>query len=597
MPPAIDYTDHASILSATQHHEKHDRAEMMMALWVNAGMGVIPKPPEAVDTFWKFLTSGACYTKDEITKQIRPFPTSKYGDNPERYNYMKLMVDDLEVDRPIWACEKSRRMMISWVMVAKYLYLLLTEPNSHFFFASRSLEKSAFMLGSDRMQCIYENIPSDIWPNLPKLSWVYKLGDGWEAVDCPATGSSIDAIGEGANQLNQFTITRGFFDEFSMHQHAREMWSAVVPTIMGGGRIDLVMTPKMGSFAYEFLYPRNAADNFAAAGTRTGDKKTFNDYQIDQMTKSGVFGTSADTYGVTQVLCKGLEVRDTVTGIHVMRLHYSCDPEKDTPDWIAKARVGLSEEQFQEQYEINWFTGGGAKVYNNFKEEWHVSKEDLREKIHPKTSGGIWMRGWDFGTTPVCVWCWLSPAGQFCVLDCMHTWDGVSKFRSSHIAELAPKVVVYSQIRWPDIPWIDYIDPSGFAKAQTDGRTCAMIMDSCGIKDIRPGKISADARHAAVLQILGDTCAPGEPKFLINCSCDMVRQVYRGGYVWKPEGKNSGRFQEFVDKNAWSHVAEAIEYPISAVYVPTTTTPAPVEYEPNSAVAMMKKLHSGRRRR
>lgn len=592
MPAQLDYADHASILDTITDTPSADRAEMHMALWVRAAMGVVPKPPEAVDTFWKFLTCGACYTKDEITKQIRPFPTSKYADNPERYAYMRLMVEDLEKPWKIWACEKSRRMMISWVMVAKYLYLLLTEPNSHMAIGSRSLDKSAMMLGKDRMRCIYTNIPSDIWPNLPDLTWGFATANGGhEFVDCPATGSSIDAVAEGPNSLNQLTITRLFLDEWSMHQQARELWSNAQPTIMGGGRVDLVMTPKMGSFAYEMVYPKAASQSLASPG----DKPTYNDAQVEMMRRGGFFGTGAESYGETHILAKGLSVRDTSTGIHVMRLHYSADPDKDTPEWVAAARQGLSEEQFQEQYEINWFTGGGAKVYTSFVEDWHVAKHPFNPQ--PKTHGGVFMRGWDFGNTPACVWCWLSPTSQLQILDCICTWDGVSKFKSSHISELAPKVVLWSQLVWPDARWIDFIDPSGFTKAQTDGRTCAEIMDSFGIMDIRPGKISAVARHAAVIQILNDNSIPGVPKFIINPSCEMVKQVYRGGYMWKPEGRNTGRYQESVDKNAWSHVAEAIEYVVSAVYVPTDHRPAAAYAEPMSPEAIwgrnrMKRKHA-----
>ena len=74
---------------------------------------------------------------------------------------------------------------------------------------------------------------------------------------------------------------------------------------------------------------------------------------------------------------KGLATRTTKLGFHILRLHYSCDPDKD-PDtpagkkWYAEARRGMSDARFRQEYELDYGALGGQRVFPDFEETLHV---------------------------------------------------------------------------------------------------------------------------------------------------------------------------------------------------------------------------------
>jgi len=148
-------------------------------------------------------------------------------------------------------------MLISWWLLSLYLYDTLTQTNHANFVGSRKLETSAYMLGDERIFGVYNRIPLDVWPNKPVLTATGKHENGYTLIKCETTGSYIQAIASGADQLRQFTATNVLCDEFAFWERAQESWGAMKPTIDGGGHIDLVSTPCIGAYMYTLLYGRN----------------------------------------------------------------------------------------------------------------------------------------------------------------------------------------------------------------------------------------------------------------------------------------------------------------------------------------------------
>jgi hypothetical protein len=74
---------------------------------------------------------------------------------------------------------------------------------------------------------------------------------------------------------------------------------------------------------------------------------------------------------------KGLAIRTTKLGFRILRLHYSCDPDKD-PDtpagkkWYDEARKGMSDARWRQEYEIDYGALGGQRVFPDFEETLHV---------------------------------------------------------------------------------------------------------------------------------------------------------------------------------------------------------------------------------
>lgn len=207
--------------------------------------GLIP-PTEIKSPFadaWDFL-SRAVFTRDEARGEIRRFPAER--------DYLRYLVEVRPRYR-IFAVEKSRRMYISWLFCGLYLYDTLTQSNHANYIGSRKLETSCELLG--RIYQVYESIPAVVWPDKPQLqTHAGYSGKGYRRLDCAATGSFLEAVAQGKDQLRQYTATNILLDEFAFWEQAEESWGALKPTIEGGGHIDMVSTPELGSYMYDLLY-------------------------------------------------------------------------------------------------------------------------------------------------------------------------------------------------------------------------------------------------------------------------------------------------------------------------------------------------------
>ena len=540
------------------------------------GMGIAPEIPEQVNTLKKFLLSGAVSTVDEATNTARLLPCSVQNPERERWRYMEMMITDYDQPHQIWACEKSRRMMATWLLCSVYIYRLMTVPHARYFVGARNFDKSCFLLSDSRIKGIYDNIPSDIWPNKPRVKFEYKSATGYQIAHCLDTDSWIEAMWEGPDVLRQYTVSAAWFDEFAFWRFAAPLWKGARSTISGGGRIDITSTPQMGSFMYRLLY-RPEQDWEVI---NTGERKSQDEKQLMALKDAGIIGVR--NYEAKQLM-EGVEVRDTASGIHVIRLHYTADPAKRTDAWREREQIGVSLEDWRQEFEIDWMAGGGGiKIFNGFRENFHVSTASVQVDA---TMGGTFVRGWDFGNTPVAVICWQSPNTQLYVLDCVATWDGLTAVKSGNIAELAPQVINYCNINWPGVKWIDYVDPSGSTKAPTDGKSCIQLMGDAGIEDVRPGPMLFQDRSRAMIDIL-ERNVGGEPKLVINVDCEIIKQAFRGGYRWREMGKNSGRISENVLKNAWSHPMDALQYVVGGLFMPKSQRAVAVKAEPWSPEAV-----------
>jgi hypothetical protein len=227
------------------------KEEAELYLLLQAEQGIIS--PFASE--WDFLSRGV-WTKDEASGQVRQFPAALLTDEGlERFAYLRYCTEE-RVKYRVRAYEKSRRMLVTWWLLALYLYDIMTRPNHANAVASDKLEKSAYLLGSERMQFIYDHIPGDVWPNKPVVTFSAKRGMGWTLAKCENTGSYNMAVASGESQMQQYTFSNVLMDEFPRWQWQEESWRNIQPTTQGGGCVDIVCTAELGSFAYDLLYDR-----------------------------------------------------------------------------------------------------------------------------------------------------------------------------------------------------------------------------------------------------------------------------------------------------------------------------------------------------
>lgn len=258
----------------------------------------------------------------------------------------------------------------------------------------------------------------------------------------------------------------------------------------------------------------------------------------------------------------GLEERDTKSGIHVVRVHYTADPAKRDPEWVKRAAVGMAGgtqgKAWRREMEIDWTVATGLGVYSDlFDREVHVAKEELLAFPNLPI-----YRGWDFGLTPACVWSQLDPVGWLNVLAVEVTWNGRGPMKQMDISQFAPVVIVRSNEWYPGVRFIDDADPSGWQKAQTDSKTCVQIMRELGIppRAPRPEAVTFQARKRAMsdrlCQLRGIRISP---------TCQILIEGMEGAYRFEEIGE-TGRYKEHVEQNAWAHPMSALEYTVLGVF-------------------------------
>ncbi len=181
---------------------------------------------------WAFIRD-ACWTIDEADEgTVKRFPDLPYLRHIcEVWGRYKML-----------AIPKSRRMMLTWIMLALHLHLALFTPRSAIFVQSKKEGDSDYLIGDSRMFFMYSNLPE--WLRAYGLPTArYK--------ECNikfSNGSQITAIAQGPGQLRQYTATAVMCDEIAFWDRAGDTWRALRPVVQGGGRVTLLSSASPGFF-------------------------------------------------------------------------------------------------------------------------------------------------------------------------------------------------------------------------------------------------------------------------------------------------------------------------------------------------------------
>lgn len=250
---------------------------------------------------------------------------------------------------------------------------------------------------------------------------------------------------------------------------------------------------------------------------------------------------------------EGITEYDTAQGVHILRVHYTADPDKRSPEFKAEARRGMSEQDFEREYEINFNAPRGKPWYPEFRYDFHVAKAPIIP-----IEGRPIFRLWDYGLTPATSFAQTTAKGQMVILypelqseDCGITAHG--------------KVVQSESATWfPGFEFNDIGDPAGNQRAQTDEKSCNDILKDLYDIRVRPGVVSFTARDEALRKLLTSTTPDGQPMFLIDPRCSQwIIAGFRGGYQRK---EVAGVYTDDPDKNMFSHIMDTIQYGAASIF-------------------------------
>ena len=223
-----------------------------------------------------------------------------------------------------------------------------------------------------------------------------------------------------------------------------------------------------------------------------------------------------------------------------------------SPDWI---KVYLKGEY--------GFIIDGRPVFPEYSDRFHCEQpNETKDGRGLRTVPGVPIyRGWDFGLTPACVFTQLLPTGQWFIADELVADSlGIDRF--------SEQVIAHSNQYFPGCPFVDYGDPAGMQRAQTDERTCFEILHAKGIA-IEAAEQSISIRLESVRKPLGAIVDGARPQFVIHPRCQVLRRGLVGGYQFRRLQVSGERYTEKPDKNRYSHVADALCYVASRLFGPT----------------------------
>ena len=279
--------------------------------------------------------------------------------------------------------------------------------------------------------------------------------------------------------------------------------------------------------------------------------------------------SSGDSKRVGMTFPKGFEVRDMPSGAVYLRLHHYADPEKGA-DWLEEERQRMiaTPEQFRREILMDETLTGGQPIYSNYDDDFHVYRIEGKEAYIPILPNSLYFGGWDCGQT-------LQPAFVlYQVLTSpfqVHALAEVTSSGGEAMSDFAPRVLSQCMRvipgHWDEIR--HYGDATVNTRSGTNKQTARDEAKKHGISIKAVSNVWAP-RVSAMSWLLSRRLDMGKPGFKIDAlRCPMLRRAMQGAYKYRtkkdadPNDPNAVILEP--DKNLYSHVAEAAQYP--AIYI------------------------------
>lgn len=194
-------------------------------------------------------------------------------------------------------------------------------------------------------------------------------------------------------------------------------------------------------------------------------------------------------------------------------------------------------------------TSDGKPVYPEYNDKVHCAKENLDGE-----RGMPLILGWDFGLTPACVIMQSTPRGQIIILDELVSEDmGIRQFANDVVKPFLNNHYANFQI-------VSAGDPAGNIRAQTDERTCLQELLEAGIYTEPASTNDFIPRRESVAYFL-TRMTDGNPGFLINPRCTMLRKGFSGRYkLERIKTSGAARYKDRPLKDDYSHIHDALQY-------------------------------------
>lgn len=188
----------------------------------------------------------------------------------------------------------------------------------------------------------------------------------------------------------------------------------------------------------------------------------------------------------------------------------------------------------------------GKIVYPEYNDELHCRECSPDPKLPL-------LVGLDYGLTPAAAICQITHDGQFRILDEVVTEDSdVEQFARDilkpHLAQNYPKYTV-----------ICVGDPAGNRRADSDAKTCFMVLAEQGLAAVPAISNEPHQRQLSVKHYLSKLVM-GRPGLVVDPKASTIRKGFNGGYHFKRVQVGYEQYRDVPDKNKYSHPHDAVQY-------------------------------------
>ncbi len=176
----------------------------------------------------------ACYTEDPTPEDN----TKRIALIPDKPHLRYVFIPEYESPEPVVLFPKSRRILETWTACSLDLRLALWRASTRVYIASKKQEDSDALV--ERCNFIYDRLPK----SLPKPDKVTRKGTGQKGyitmLSFPEIRSSIVGLSENPDALRQEGATLLHIEEFAFYEWPERSYTAMLPTIQGGGKIRII---------------------------------------------------------------------------------------------------------------------------------------------------------------------------------------------------------------------------------------------------------------------------------------------------------------------------------------------------------------------
>jgi hypothetical protein len=189
----------------------------------------------------------------------------------------------------------------------------------------------------------------------------------------------------------------------------------------------------------------------------------------------------------------------------------------------------------------------GKSVYKDYDSRVHLAKEPL-----VPVPGIPIVIGVDFGLTPAAVYCQNVRDRWLVLRELVATDMGAARFAAVLRKDMAQE--------FPGFSFVDWGDPAGDFRAQTDERTPFQVFRAAGLK-IFPAPTNDPALRIDAVTAALTRMHDGLPCFLLDPSCVNLRRGFESGYHYRRLNVTGAeRYEDRPDKNKYSHPHDALQY-------------------------------------